>query len=77
MSTKDKLLEANDLLNTVAGSLGSAQTLITAYGVYNAAPGEPESTELWAIMENLEMNANRVRKAVSLIEGKRAEIATD
>ena len=76
MSTKDKLLEAGDLLDNVARSLDSAQTLIIAYTSYNTSPSDYENNELWAIMENLEMNSDKVRRAASLIDCERTGNAT-
>lgn len=68
----DKITAAQDLLAPVTYSLHSISELLDAYMSANKPVGEPcyndMSAPLWALMEAADANAERVRKAITLLD---------
>ena len=68
----NKITAAQDVLAPVTYSLHSISELLDAYMTANKPAGEPcyddMSAPLWALMEAVDANAERVRKAITLLD---------
>lgn len=68
----DKITAAQDVLAPVTYSLHSISELLNAYMTANKPAGKPcyddMSAPLWALMEAVDANAERVRKAITLLD---------
>lgn len=68
----NKITAAQDVLAPVAYSLHSISELLDAYMTANKPAGEPcyddMNAPLWALMEAADANAERVRKAITLLD---------
>lgn len=68
----DKITAAQDLLAPVTYSLHSISELLDAYMTANKPVGKPcyddMNAPLWALMEAADANAERVKKAITLLD---------
>ena len=68
----DKITAAQDVLAPVTYSLHSISELLDAYMTANKPSGKPYyddmNAPLWALMEAVDANAERVRKAIALLD---------